>query len=315
LSPLISVVVPTVNRPELVAKCIDGVLAGDFRDLEVVVVDQSRDDRTRRGLDERFGSDARVRYVHTEVSGAAHARNLGAELASGSILAFLDDDAIPGPRWLEAYAAAFRDIRPTPGLVVGPITPAWEASRPSWLHTELLHVVGAYRAGEQVRDLPAGDLPMSGNLALPATVMREVGGFDEQLGFDVRRSNPLLGGEDSHLGLKVLRSGRRLCYHPDAEVRHLVSAAKLTPRYLLRRLYWNGRTYVQLRRRQDGDRRSWLEVLRDARLKRRRAGPRGDASGPSVRASLTLAVALSAFAFGALAETVAAMTGPQRMNR
>lgn len=304
-TPLFSVIVPTVRRSELVVKCLDGILGGELQDLEVVVVDQSDDDLTRRALEGRVATDARVRYFHSKVTGAARARNFGAARATGQFLAFIDDDAIPEPGWLAAYGRAFREISPTPGMVGGRITPMWEGTCPRWLPRQLSYLIGAYDLGDAVQEFPPGDFPMSGNFALPRALMEELGGFDTSLGFDVNRRNPLLGGEDSHLGLKVMNAGGKVYYHPQAAVRHLVRAAKLTRRYLLRRQYWHGRTYVQLRIREDGDGRSWLQVLRDARSKRSPAPePARTPQAPAREARLMLVAGMGAFAAGILAESI-----------
>jgi GT2 family glycosyltransferase len=307
--PYFSVIVPTIHRHRLLVKCIDGVLTGDFADFELLVVDQSSDDLSRLAIAESFGQDPRLRYLHSDVTGAARARNLGSEHACGTILAFLDDDAIPEPGWLSSFARAFREITPCPGMVGGRVTPAWEGPRPAWLPDELMPMLGAYDAGDQPRAFPAGDFPMSGNFALPRALMQQMGGFDTRLGFDEGRSNPLLGGEDSHLGLKVANAGLPVLYHPGAEIRHLIRGSKLTPRYLIRRLYWHGRTYVQLRHRSDGDRRGWMHVLRDSRAKRlARPAPHGR-TGPSLQSRAMFAGAAIAFVAGALVETLVLAAG------
>ncbi len=307
--PFISVVIPTIHRSALLVKCIDGVLAGDCADFELLVVDQSSDDLSRLAVAGRFGNDPRVRYLHSDVTGAARARNLGSEHACGEILAFLDDDAIPEPGWLSAFARAFRESKPRPGMVGGRVTPAWEGPRPAWLPDEFMSLLGAYDAGDRARAFPAGDFPMSGNFALPRALMQQLGGFDTRLGFDEGRSNPLLGGEDSHLGLKVANAGLPVLYDPGAEIRHLIRGGKLTPRYLIRRLYWHGRTYVQLRHRSDGDRRTWRHVLKDSRAKRSARPAPGGRKRPSLRSRAMFAGAGLAFVVGALVETLVLLAG------
>ena len=77
-------------------------------------------------------------------------------------------------------------------------------------------------------------------------------------------------------------------------------------RYVLRRFYWNGRTYVQLRSRADGDRRGWMEVLRDARARPVGAARQGRTNCGGRGATLMLAAAASAFALGAAVERLGA---------
>lgn len=313
-APHVTVVIPTVGRPDFLVACVEGILAGTFAEFEIVIVDQSKDDRSRAAVAERWGTDPRVRYYHSDVTGAARARNFGFERARGEIVAYIDDDAVPVTGWLAAYAQGFRDLGPPVGMIGGRIVLTWDRPKPSWYPRGFLPLLGMHDAGEAVRPFPPGDFPVSANFALRRSVMAEVGGFDTRLGFDVGRRNPLLGGEDSHLGLKVMNAGHAVYYHPGAEVRHFVRSSKLSPRYFLRRCYWHGRTTIQLRLRADGDRRSWLQTWRESRLKRREAAmtprPPGPAAPPSER--LMQLSAWIAFALGVAAESVSVRLGGQR---
>lgn len=312
----LTVVIPTVARPEFLVSCIEAILAGSFRDFEIIVVDQSKDDRTRLAVAARWGHDPRVRYYHSAVTGAARARNFGFERASGDVIVYIDDDAVPVPGWLDAYARAFRELRPPAGMIGGRIVLEWDRPRPIWYPRKFLPLLGMHDAGDVVRPFPPGDFPVSANLALRRSVMAEVGGFDTRLGFDVGRRNPLLGGEDSHLGLKVMNAGHRVYYHPDATVRHFVRSSKLSLRYFLRRCYWHGRTTVQLRLRSDGDRRSWLQTWRESRGKRREAERSGtaEAAAPAIERLMQASAWLS-FALGVAAETLAAGLRRDRADR
>ncbi len=315
--PYVTVVIPTVGRPEFLVPCIEGIVAGTFQDFEIVIVDQSKDDRSRSEVARRWGGDPRVRYHHSDVTGAARARNFGFERARGEVVAFIDDDAVPVPGWLGAYADGFRTLSPPVGMIGGRIVLAWDRPRPRWYPRRFLPLLGMHDAGDQLRPFPAGDFPVSANFALRRSVMAEVGAFDIRLGFDVGRKNPLLGGEDSHLGTKVANAGHPVYYHPGAEVRHFVRSAKLSPRYFMRRCYWHGRTTVQLRLRADGDRRSWLRTWLDSRAKRREQPAVGRAAEPPRPPSEVVMqlAAWAAFAVGVAAETAAVRLGGDDPSR
>jgi glycosyltransferase involved in cell wall biosynthesis len=87
--PTVSVVIPTFNAVEYVGQAIGSALASRDVDLEVIVVDDGSDDGTWEALE---GLDGRVRKVRQDRGGAYRARNLGAQLARGEWLAFLDAD-------------------------------------------------------------------------------------------------------------------------------------------------------------------------------------------------------------------------------
>ncbi|MCC7181522.1 MAG: glycosyltransferase [Acidobacteria bacterium] len=98
MTPLVSVVIPTFNRADLVGQAIDSVLGQTLDDFEVVVVDDGSTDGTEEKIRE-YGD--RVRFVRTPHRGIAHARNIGTSHARGRYLTFLDSDDLFYPYALE----------------------------------------------------------------------------------------------------------------------------------------------------------------------------------------------------------------------
>jgi len=103
--PKFSVVIPSYDRHDHLDALMPCLSAQTERDFEVIVVDQSPDPWPSRDAD--FGLT--LHYFHTLVKGAARARNTGAFLASGEIIAFTDDDCRPLPDWLAQARACFSD--------------------------------------------------------------------------------------------------------------------------------------------------------------------------------------------------------------
>jgi glycosyltransferase involved in cell wall biosynthesis len=103
-APLISVIVPTFNRPALVQQAVESVLAqhGGFA-FEILVIDDGSSPATAEAL-RRFGD--RIRYVRQENAGLNPARNHGLRLATGSYIALLDDDDVWMPDKTERLMAA-----------------------------------------------------------------------------------------------------------------------------------------------------------------------------------------------------------------
>ena len=100
MNDLISVVIPTYNRRDKLPACIASVLAQTYRNIEVIVVDDASTDGTERLVDR--DTDPRVHYVrYGDNRGACYARNLGAQQARGSILAFQDSDDLWHPDKLQ----------------------------------------------------------------------------------------------------------------------------------------------------------------------------------------------------------------------
>ena len=91
-SELISVIVPIYKVEPYLRKCVDSILAQTYRNLEVILVDDGSPDGCPAICDEYATSDARVKVIHKENSGASSARNAGMDVASGDYLMFVDSD-------------------------------------------------------------------------------------------------------------------------------------------------------------------------------------------------------------------------------
>jgi len=94
--PLFSVIVPTYERHDKLSQLIAKLAEQVERDFEVVIVDQSKE----RWPDEKKLYGIPVTYIHTDVKGAVGARNTGAAVACGQVIAFTDDDCLPERDWL-----------------------------------------------------------------------------------------------------------------------------------------------------------------------------------------------------------------------
>ena len=100
--PRVSVVICSHNGAATIAECLEGVVALDYPNFEMIVVDDGSTDETSE-IAEGFG----LRLIRTENRGLSSARNTGLEAASGEIVAYLDDDARPDVHWLRYLAATF----------------------------------------------------------------------------------------------------------------------------------------------------------------------------------------------------------------
>jgi GT2 family glycosyltransferase len=110
---LVSVVIPTYNREQILGRAIESALRQTYPSLQVVVADDGSSDQTR-AVAESYG--ARVTYVHQTNAGVSAARNLGLRHARGELIAFLDSDDEWRPWKIAAEIAALRR-HPDAGIV------------------------------------------------------------------------------------------------------------------------------------------------------------------------------------------------------
>lgn len=118
-SPLVSVVVPTYERPELLADAVDSVANQTYDDVELLVVDDGSATPAATTLADREFDDATELRVlrHDENRGANVARNRGVAAASGEFVAFLDDDDYWHPEKLQRQMEAFQRADDDVGVV------------------------------------------------------------------------------------------------------------------------------------------------------------------------------------------------------
>lgn len=108
--PLISVYMPTYNRAQMACRAIDSVLAQDYPNFELIVVDDASKDDTLAVLTARYGEDSRITLLRQETGqGACAARNRAIAEAKGDFVTGLDDDDEFLPHRLSSLYAAYDD--------------------------------------------------------------------------------------------------------------------------------------------------------------------------------------------------------------
>lgn len=114
--PVVTVIIPTYNRPTYLREAIDSVIAQTFRDWELIIVDDGSTDETPTVIAEYLRRDARIRMIHQPNVGPGSSRNVGLRDARGEFIAFLDDDDLWLPEKLEVQLEKYR-CKPELGLL------------------------------------------------------------------------------------------------------------------------------------------------------------------------------------------------------
>ncbi|GAB4406453.1 MAG: hypothetical protein Kow00123_19080 [Anaerolineales bacterium] len=185
----------------------------------------------------------RVRIIREPTPGLSRARNAAVAHTTGDTLALLDDDAVAAPGWIAAMA---EDLERTGAWCLGGrVLPRWPGDEPTWLHPQLRYLLSIVDLGGEVRSLRGPLFPCGTNLAVRRFAFDRVGLFRPALG---RRPGSLLSGEEIDLFRRVLRAGGTVAYTPHAVVHHIIPASRLTPAFLRRRAWWEGKTLALLDR-------------------------------------------------------------------
>ncbi|GHO81113.1 hypothetical protein KSD_88840 [Ktedonobacter sp. SOSP1-85] len=225
--PLVSVIIPTHDRPETLASCLEGVLAQHYPRFEVLVVDNKPStDATQRLLTQISGTHPQVRYLREEGPGIGNAANCGIAAAQGEILAFTDDDVVLDPYWLVELVRGFRQAEKV-ACVTGLVLPL-ELEQPAqfWFEQYAGFTKGFQRRLFDMKEhhpktrlhpYTAGQFGTGASMAFTASFLKSIGGFDPALG----GIGPVKAGLDISAFFEVMMHGYRLVYEPRALLYHL----------------------------------------------------------------------------------------------
>ncbi|HML02447.1 MAG TPA: glycosyltransferase [Candidatus Bathyarchaeia archaeon] len=228
--PFISIVICTLNRRRLLRDCLNSILKMEYPKsrYEMIIVDGGSTD----GTEELCKDFSEIRFITEGRFGLAYARNKGAELARGSIVAYTDDDCVVDVQWLRSLVSGFHASKAIVG-VGGPVYP---------LHPEIIPrkilvkaALGLYSAGQEVKPVQC---IITSNSAFKTEIFDSIR-FDEALGV-TRRGRRILSGEDVDFCQTLVASGIKLLYTPYAKVYHQISTDRLKVAYILRRSFEGG---------------------------------------------------------------------------
>lgn len=241
-TPLISIVICTLNRAKYLQKTLTGLLDQDQSrgTFEVIIVDNGSVDNTI-SICKRFEEDLNLRYMHESQTGLSICRNRGCNEAAGRIIAFLDDDAIPSRGWLNEIVESFQSDDNI-GCVGGKNSLIWEKKRPAWLVDGLLTFFGHLDLGNRKTILSSRHV-YGCNMAFLADAIREAGGFDSRLGLV---GNEMFTSEEIQLQDRIRLNGYQICYSPKMQVKHHVQAEKVSKKWFLKRFTGQGRSLARM---------------------------------------------------------------------
>ncbi len=237
MSGSVSVVICAYDneRRELLRAALKSLFAQSRPALEILVV-IDHNPRLKSWVETEFPDASTL--ANEDAQGLSGARNTGIRHASGSIIAFMDDDAVAGRDWIENILKHYDD--PSVIGAGGLISPVWPKDRPAWFPEEFDWVVGCSYRGQPEQTAAVRNL-LGCNMSFRREVFDRVGGFREGLG---REQDNAAGCEETELCIRAADAypNSWIAYDPSAIVHHRVASARTTWRYFRTRCLAEGRS-------------------------------------------------------------------------
>jgi len=233
----VTVCICTHNRPHYVRDCLAGLARQTAcqDSFAVLVVDSGSTGDVSAELTRLTAGAPNARVLRVDLPGVSLARNAGVRACRSRYIAYIDDDAIPADDWVASILAALGETATPPAVLGGRALPMWDPS------------------------LPADLAPYTVNMVVNVAALLAIGGFRENAG---RFGTTLLSDEDVQVAWRLRQGGQSVRYDSRVVVHHQIQAARLTPQWLLSRLYWQGASTVLTRRLLGNGAAVWRELPR-----------------------------------------------------
>jgi cellulose synthase/poly-beta-1,6-N-acetylglucosamine synthase-like glycosyltransferase len=205
-TPLFTIIIPTFSRHLQLINCIESIDRLHFPKhlLEVIIVDDGNMIPVKPFI-EKLAIDLNPTILSEKKSGPARARNFGAKHARGKYIAFIDDDCMVSPDWLELL---IKRLNKYPRAMVGGYTanalPGNPFSAASQLIVDYLY--------HQWNGNHGAAFLTSNNMIVPLESFLSMGGFNEQIHF--------AGGEDREFCIRWQKKQYAIIYEPKAVIHH-----------------------------------------------------------------------------------------------
>ncbi len=209
--PTVSVIVVSRDRPELLQRCLLGVSQLYYAAFEIIVV------ADQLGLDvvANSGFSGKIKTALCEVANISIARNLGLDMAAGEVVAFLDDDSVPEPTWLNHLAKVFQNktVCAAGGYVLGRNGISFSTKAQTidvFGVTTAIELDGpepVIRAGTELETVKTEGT----NCAFRRNVFEEIGMFDPGFSYFL---------DESDVNIRIAKAGYKSAIVPLAQVHH-----------------------------------------------------------------------------------------------
>jgi len=225
----------TMDRYDVFTEAVESVLTQTHEPTEIVLVIDGNPEVYKHTVDDFGGRENIVIHDNDENRGISYSRTKGAELASGEIVAFIDDDGVAEEDWIAKHVESYEE---TDGVAVaGYVAPNWQSKKPDFFPEEFYWLVGCTELGfaEDGEEIRNG---YGSNVSYNRDVFLAVGGYDVNTG---RKGDRHIQAHEAPVGIRIREKyGKGVVYTEDAVVHHTLFDYRGEFRWLVFRSFWQG---------------------------------------------------------------------------
>lgn len=220
---LVSVIILNYNGQNYLEDCLRSVLRSNYKNLEVILVDNGSTDDSLISAQKVFGSDSRVRFVQNKTNlGFSEGNNVGFEHSTGDYIVFLNNDTVVDPQWLTSLVDTLENDC-TIGLAQSLLLTidGCTIQNAGWLFSNYLVLKHALWENKpcNLKLKPVFDIPVASGASMITrrSLIDELGLFDPRIPFFY---------DDTLLSFKMWLASKRVVTVSNSRIRHLQGATK-----------------------------------------------------------------------------------------
>ncbi len=241
-----SIIIPTYNRPELLAELLDSLIVQKFNpeNFEILIIDNNSKNNVKAQIEDFVKKNPRfdIKYFKEPQQGVPYAWNKGIDQAQGELLIFVDDDI----RFHQDYFATIE--KDFSGELIdiaggGKIVPVFEYQKPAWINKYVMPYFAEINLGEKTL-FPKNKHPLATNMFISKNIFNNIGKFNTELAQNLTTIPP--GTYERDLFQRIRKQKIPVYYFHDLVVWHFIPQEKINKSYVKERAVETGKTFKQL---------------------------------------------------------------------
>jgi glucosyl-dolichyl phosphate glucuronosyltransferase len=242
---LITVVVPSYNGENYIAKCLESLISQTHstHDYEVIIINNNSTDNTVEIVEKFIKNYPHMKLINEPHQGISFVRNRGYIEAQGDYVAYIDDDCVADINWIKIIHQSIYDVTPQPLVIGGKILPYYNTIPPKWFSNEL----ETFTRGSLKKFLSDNGKEgfWGANMIIKKSILIEYNGFKTEYGMNGKVLNL---GEEPELFLRIFKDKPLFWYDPEIIVHHYIKDNFMNLSYRFKRAWSTGRLTYKLYR-------------------------------------------------------------------